>query len=264
MGGADARPSPALTLVFGQADATPCDAALAAAKQAAGKRGRRPPEVGRSLADILSGLPGQCLNRLVAAAKTATFSAQSTLFHEGEPATGCYWVRRGLLKACVLSADGEERLVTLYGPGDIVGELAMIDCMPRFATVSAVTDCQVAFVDAVTFKACLHDYPELHHYLAMTLARRVRDAQEDVAASFLPSTARVARALLKLVAHLGEPIDADHVGIPYPVRHDALAMVAGVARESASRVVASWRLREILSRTSKYPLVVHKANLQRE
>lgn len=222
----------------------------------------RPDDTARPLRQILQNLPKQCADRLIERAKPLAFSARSILFEKGEPADGCYWVQRGLLKASVLSPDGEERLVTVYGPGDIVGELAMIDRLPRFATVAAVTDCRVAFVDAATFQACQQAYPELHYYLASTLARRLRDAQEDVAANFLPSSARVARALLKLMDLLGEPIDADRVGIPYQIRHEALAMVAGVARESASRVLAAWRLRQILSRTSKYPLVVHKANLR--
>jgi CRP/FNR family transcriptional regulator, cyclic AMP receptor protein len=238
----------------------------AATQRIAAPRGApaQPPSEVWPLRQILSDLSGQCVNRLAASAKPFTFSAQSVLFQKGESAAGCYWVQRGLLKASVLSPDGEERLVALYGPGDIVGELAMIDRLPRFATVAAVTDCQVAFVDAATFQACLQTYPELHHSLVSTLAHRLREAQDDVAASFLPSSARVARALLKLMDLLGEPIDADHIGIPYQIRHDALGMVAGVARESASRVLAGWRRRHIISRTSKHPLIVHKADLQRE
>lgn len=258
VGGAYGQQRLAPTFLLAQADK------LQPGPASPAKPTRRVADTGRPLREILSGLPGQCVNRLVGAAKPVTYSARSTLFRKGEPAEGCYWVQRGLLKASVFSPDGEERLVTVYGAGDIVGELAMIDRRPRFATVAAVTDCQVAFVDVATFQACLTSYPELHHCLASTLAQRLRDAQEDVAATFLPSSARVARALLKLIGHLGEPIDADHVGIPYQIRHDALAMVAGVARESASRVVAAWRLRQILGRTAKYPLVVHKTSLQRE
>ena len=246
------------TLSFAQAGGPRLAAARAAAPPS------RPADAARPMRQVLGNLPGQCADRLIARAKPFTLSAPSILFQMGEPADGCYWVQRGLLKASVLSPGGEERLVTVYGPGDIVGELAMVDGLPRFATVAAVTGCQVAFVDAAAFRACQQTYPELNHYLASTLAQRLRDAQEDVAASFLPSPARVARALRKLMDLLGEPLDADRVGIPYQIRHDALAMVAGVARESASRVLAAWRLRQILSRTIKYPLVVHKANLQRE
>jgi CRP/FNR family cyclic AMP-dependent transcriptional regulator len=224
----------------------------------------RPDDSARPMREILSNLPGQCADRLIRSAKLFTFSARSILFRKGDPAEGCYWVQRGLVKASVLSPSGEERLVTVYGPGDIVGELAMIDGLPRFATVASITDCQVSFVDAATFQACQQTYPELQHCIALTLAHRLREAQEDVAASFLPSSARVARALLKLMKLVGKPIDDDRVGIPYQIKHDALAMAAGVARESASRVVAAWRSRHIVSRTSKYPLVVHKTNLQHE
>ncbi|MDP2333884.1 MAG: Crp/Fnr family transcriptional regulator [Reyranella sp.] len=129
------------------------------------------------------------------------------LFQRGAPGDGCYWLQRGVLKVCVASQSGEERTMAILGPGAIVGELAMIDALPRSATVEAITDCDLAFVSGTAFKAGLQDHPEIYSHLVLTLVARLRQAYEELAAaSFLTVKARIARALLQYAEHLGREI----------------------------------------------------------
>ncbi|TAJ38464.1 MAG: Crp/Fnr family transcriptional regulator, partial [Reyranella sp.] len=156
-------------------------------------------------------------------------------------------------------------LLAILGPGAIVGELAMIDALPRSATVEAITDCDLAFVSGTAFKACLQDHPEIYSHLVLTLVARLRQADEEAAAaSFLTVKARIARALLQFAEHLGRETDDGRIEIVHKIQQTDLASMAGVARESVSRTVSDWKRRDVIRKPLPNHYVFHKETLQRE
>ena len=103
----------------------------------------------------------------------------------------------GSNRACSRSASprprGDERILTILGPGSIVGEHAIIDGGPRSATVVAIRDCKLSFISREAFVTCLREYPEIYSDLVSTLVSRLREADDAMAAaSFLTVKARVA------------------------------------------------------------------------
>src|ERR1700745_2229408 len=83
--------------------------------------------------------------QLFYAAQLRHLKAGERLFAIGDPGEGCFLLEQGLLKATVASPLGEERIIALLGPGAIVGELSMIDGLPRSASVVAMRDCVLRF-----------------------------------------------------------------------------------------------------------------------
>lgn len=65
--------------------------------------------------------------------------------------------------------------VATFGPGDCVGELALIDHGPRTATVTAATDMKVLVIGAREFAGIIDDVPPIAHKLLKALAARIRD-----------------------------------------------------------------------------------------
>src|SRR5262245_9642099 len=86
-------------------------------------------------------LPETLLSDLFREATAQELRQGDVLFRGGDGGDGCYRVRTGLAKVVVTSKQGEERIISLLGPGAIVGELSMIDGGPRSASVIAVADC---------------------------------------------------------------------------------------------------------------------------
>jgi CRP/FNR family transcriptional regulator, cyclic AMP receptor protein len=189
-----------------------------------------------------------------------------TLFEIGAIGDGCYWLEEGVLKVSIASPQGAERILAILGPGSIVGELAMLDGLPRSATVQALRDSRLTFVARSIFLECLRDYPGLYSHLVTILVERMRQADDEVgAASFLSLKARVARALLQFAKHLGEPTGTpDELLIRHRIRQVDLAALAHVARENVSRIMSEWTKRKIIDRRSSLGLVIHKARLERE
>jgi CRP/FNR family cyclic AMP-dependent transcriptional regulator len=187
----------------------------------------------RSFSGILPNLPIQFSEGLLANAKPRSLIEREVLFEAGDDADGCSRLEQGPLKVCIASPQGDERILTILGPGSIVGELAIIDGLPRSATVVAIRDCKLSFISREAFISCIREYPEIYGDLVSTLASRLREADEAMAAaSFLTVKARVARALLELAEHLGRETESGRIVILHKIRQSDIAAMAGVAREN--------------------------------
>src|SRR5262245_57346932 len=199
---------------------------------------------------ILSRLPERLSAQLFAGAKTCHLRAGATLFAAGDSGDGCYRLERGLLKVIITSPRGEERILAILGPGEIAGELAIIDRQPRSASVIAVKDCELSFISQRSFEKCTKQDPDIYRFLVNVLALRLRETDEGVAAdSFLTVKSRLARALLELTEYLGEDAGEGRVLIRHKIGQIDLAAMAGVARENVSRVLRDWKRRDLVTRS---------------
>ena len=202
---------------------------------------------------ILSSLPERLSAQLFAGAKPCRLRAGEALFAAGDPGNGCYRLERGLLKVIITSPRGEERILAILGPGEIAGELSIIDRQPRSASVIAVKDCELSFVSQQNFENCMKRDPDIYRYLVNVLALRLRETNEAVAAdSFLTVQARLARAFLELIEYLGEGAGGGRVLIRHRIGQSDLAAMAGVARENVSRALSDWKQRDLVTRSSGF------------
>src|SRR6266446_10155131 len=219
----------------------------------------------RNVPGILPNLPIQFSARLLANAKPQSLAERAVLFQAGDVANGCYRLEQGLLKVSIASPQGDERILTILGPGSIVGELAIIDGLPRSATVVAIRDCKLSFISREAFLGCLREYPEIYSDLVSTLVSRLREADEAMAAaSFLTVKARVARALLELAEHLGRETESGQTVILHKIRQSDIAAMAGVARENVSRTLSELKRRGVISQSSSYYFINDEQKLLRE
>jgi CRP/FNR family transcriptional regulator, cyclic AMP receptor protein len=199
-------------------------------------------------------------------ARVYQLKAGGVLVAAGTVGDSCYRLDNGLLKVTVTSTSGEERIVAILGPGAIVGELAMIDQMPRSASVVALRDSVLRVISREAYEKRVLAYPETKQALLKILAFRLRQADEELAAStFLSVKARVARALLELAELIGKPSGPKCIVLDEKISHADLAAMAGVARENASRVLGEWRRRNlVLTGNSPHYVLNDVAALERE
>jgi CRP/FNR family cyclic AMP-dependent transcriptional regulator len=202
---------------------------------------------------------------LFANAKPVRISAGQVLFIAGDPGDGCYRVEQGLLKVSIIAPSGAERILAIVGTGGIVGELSVIDGLPRSASVTAVRDSKLNFISRAVFQAFADEYPEVYRYLVSLLAARLRDTDEVVAAgSFLPLKGRVARALIDLSEAFGQDVGQGRLLIRQKISQGDIAAMAGIARENVSRILNEWIRLKLVSRLSGYYCLENKGRLKRE
>jgi CRP-like cAMP-binding protein len=215
--------------------------------------------------NLLSDLPDRLSAGLLEHGASKHLAADEVLFLAGDPGDGFYRLDEGLLKVSIASATGAERILAILGPGAIVGDLAIIDGLPRSASVSALRDCKLRFVSRKSFETFARKEPEIYHYLAKVLATRLRLTDQIVAAgSFLPLKGRVARALLDLAHAFGKNVGGGRVVIRQKVSQGDLAAMAGIARENVSRIMNDWMRAKVITRLSGYYCLEDPAKIEHE
>jgi CRP/FNR family cyclic AMP-dependent transcriptional regulator len=197
--------------------------------------------------------PEAMISELFRHAAVRVLEDGKALFRAGDAGDGCYRLKTGLVKIVVTSQLGEERIISLLGPPAVVGELSMIDGEPRSASVIAISDCSLLFVSREKFEKYVESHPEAIRYLVRTLASRLRQADDALAAStFLSVRARLARAMLILSEHVGETTEGGEIILHIKIGQGDLAAMAGIARENVSRTLSEWRKQDLVTRSGEY------------
>lgn len=168
-------------------------------------------------------------------ARRRRFAPREVVFHEGDPAESMHIVVRGHFAVRITTPLGEVATVRVIRAGEFFGELAVIAPGPRNATLVALDRAETLSIS----KALLDDLrarrPAVDGVITAALVHEVRRLTVAlVEALYLPADKRVLQRLLDLSGRLGSddgPLDV------VPVTQEELAQLAGVARETANRVL---------------------------
>jgi CRP/FNR family transcriptional regulator, cyclic AMP receptor protein len=218
-----------------------------------------------SAKSLLSGLPEHLSSKLFGKATPSRLAADEVLFLAGDAGDGCYRVEEGLLKVAMVSRAGNERILAFLGPGAVVGEMSIIDGLPRSASVVAVRDSKLGFLSRAAFEDFAKEHPEVYKSLVTMIAARLRETDAALAAgSFLPLRGRVACTLLELAQDFGQDVGCGRIVIRQKIGQSDLAAMAGIARENVSRILNDWKRRKLVSRLSGYYCLENKTQLQNE
>jgi CRP/FNR family transcriptional regulator, cyclic AMP receptor protein len=176
------------------------------------------------------------LERFSRVAVPRSFPSGTRVFHEGDQSDACYIVRNGSFRVTREHSDGRAITLANLGPGDIFGELAMLDGEVRSASVEALDDGELLALPGADVRALLSRHPEITVKLVAALVRRLRQANERISRqSFQTVPSRVAGVLSQLVA---EEAPFDGEGVTIRMNQADLAQLAGTSRESVSRFLA--------------------------
>ena len=153
----------------------------------------------------------------------------------------------------------------MLGPGAVFGELGMLDGGRRSTTVQAIRPSELHFVSREKFDSLSLTDPKLLQHFLDTLVRRLRRADQEVAASLLPIKVRVARALFEMIDLFGENENpAGTVVVTQHLRQTDIAALAGVSRESLTQVIAALKRQGVLKQLSRFSFRIDRVRLDNE
>jgi CRP/FNR family transcriptional regulator, cyclic AMP receptor protein len=177
------------------------------------------------------------LERFSRVAVPRSFPEGTRVFHEGDRSDACYIVRSGSFRVTREHSDGRAITLANLGPGDIFGELAMLDGEVRSASVEATSDGELLALPGGDVRSLLGRHPEITVKLVAALVRRLRLANERISRqSFQTVPSRVAGVLSQLLADEGPGVEGG--GLTIRMNQADLAQLAGTSRESVSRFLA--------------------------
>lgn len=176
---------------------------------------------------------------LAECAKTVRLRAGEILFNKGDEGDSLYLVRQGTIRIGVLADDGREITYAMMQPGNLFGEIALLDNGPRTTDSTALTACTLVSISRRKVLEYLLADPQQMLRMVRTLCNRVRKADElleDI--FFLSLEGRLAKHLLVLGNALGD-IDAIK-GITLKISQQEMAEQIGIRRESVNRWLSKW------------------------
>ncbi|HTR76414.1 MAG TPA: Crp/Fnr family transcriptional regulator [Solirubrobacterales bacterium] len=178
------------------------------------------------------------LERFSHVAVPRSFPAGTRVFHEGDSSDACYIVREGSFRVTREHSDGRAITLATLGPGEIFGELAMLDGDKRSASAESITDGTLLALPANDVRALLARNPEIALKLVAGLVRRLRQANARLSRqSFQTVPSRVAGILLQL-SRDNQDGEGEPTEITIRMNQTDLAQLAGTSRESVSRFLA--------------------------
>ena len=214
---------------------------------------------------LLSGLPADVVEELMAVSVVKQLADGECVYAQGDDGDGLFGVVQGRIRLSNSSREGKELLVMLVEPGDWIGEVSLLDGLPRSLDAFAMGDCAVLFLPRIRFDALLKAKPELYQYFIPMLCRKLRLALSYVeGVALFPLPARLAQRILELLAFYGVNDDKPGMLIDVHLPQEDLAKMLGVSRQAISRELKRFESEGIIQLAYGQLRVMDEVALQRE
>ncbi|TQS46295.1 Crp/Fnr family transcriptional regulator [Cryptosporangium phraense] len=176
---------------------------------------------------------------LLAVARRRKFRRNEVLFHEGDPANSLHLIESGHVSVRVTTDAGDSVTLAIAGPGETVGELALLEADPskavRSATVTALEGCETLSLQRDRFDALRQQYPPMDRVLAQLLANQVRRLNGRLLEFlYLPADKRVLRRLANLARAYD---DGQTRPVAVPLTQEVIASLAGTSRPTTNQAL---------------------------
>ncbi len=212
---------------------------------------------------LFAELADEDVRGLMAVARRRTFRAGETIFHRDDPGQVLYLIKEGKVKISLISPDGQEISLVVFGKGEYFGEFALIDGLPRSADAIALEKVECYTLQRSDFQKAIMKNPQIAIQVMEVLSKRLRIADQMIEdLIFLDVYGRVAKKLLELADAHGVKVE-DGIRIDVRLTQQELASMVGASRESVNKVMGYFTEKNFLS-TDKHRITLHRmAELRR-
>lgn len=197
--------------------------------------------------EIFSELDECVLRQLEQLGRQRTYRARETLFQKGDTSDFLVAILSGCVRVCVYSVEGREIVLNIIEPGQVVGEIGMLDNKGRTADAVAIDKVEALLIDRGAVKRVLAQNPEATFKLIETLCTRLRRTSNQVEIiGYRDLPARMAALLLELRSDFGRETETG-VLIDRKLSQRDMARMIASTRESVNRQLRIWANEGVIS-----------------
>lgn len=208
---------------------------------------------------LFGSLTAPDLDALAAVCRLRRFAQGTTLFLADDPGDTLFVLRSGQVKV-VLETSAADHILCLYGPGDTLGELSVIDGKPRSATIIAIEPVVAYTLSRPELLALIARRPTIGIALMSRMAGMVRRVNEHVQDFLsLDAAGRIAKRLLELAEGHGQE-EEDGLGVTVQLTQRELGQMVAVSTEKTNRVLQQFERRGILT-TCRRRITIRRPDL---
>ncbi|MDC0831906.1 hypothetical protein AY599_22775 [Leptolyngbya valderiana BDU 20041] len=207
------------------------------------------PELEQKLrsAPFFAGLPERVLDEALAHVVTRTHPPNQVILLENDWGSSVYFILEGWAKIRTYNLDGKEVTLNILGTGELFGEMAALDEVPRSTDVITLAPTTIGNMPAQDFVHLVKTEPLAGIRLAQLMGRRLRQVNRRLRLRESDSTSRVADILLFLAEGQGTPDETGGMEIPN-LPHRELSSLSGLARETVTRVLSKLEKKGLIER----------------
>lgn len=186
---------------------------------------------------LFSDLTDRELSLLSATGRRQKFPAKNMVFQEGEPGDVLLVILSGRVKVLLSGKHGQEFILTMLGPGNFFGEMALLEAAPRSATVMTVEPCEFLLLEQNDLIGLLKTQPLIAVKILKHLSQRLRKTNEQIRSLVMFDIyGRVGRCLLNLAETQGGRANGQFL-VPNRPSFQEMAKMVGCSRETLSRAI---------------------------
>lgn len=185
---------------------------------------------------LFGNLPTEAIHALSAVSSELKFAAGQSVFREGDPGNGIYWVKEGQIAiSCAVGTSGPLVLTRVF-PGDFFGEMAVLDQLPRSANAVAESESVLWFIPRAEVQEVLRRVPELGSLFLQRFSGRMRDFNRQYIDQALQADriAMVGRLATSVVHDLKTPLTIINLSTELAVRENATMECRRAAQKSVN------------------------------
>lgn len=206
---------------------------------------------------IFKGLNDEEVLDLISVAKKRTFRSGDVIFHREDSGQMLYIIKEGKVKICLISPDGQEISLVVFGKGEYFGEFALLDGLPRSADAIALEKVECYTLQRADFQNAIMKKPRIAIQVMEVLCERLRKTDQQVEDLIvLDVYGRVAKKLLELAETHGVQKE-NGILINVRLTQQDLAAMVGASRESVNKVLGYFTDKEFIT-TDKHKFTLHR------
>ena len=213
---------------------------------------------------IFKGLDDKEVHDLITIAKKRIFRSGEVIFHRDDPGQMLYIIKEGKVKICLISPDGQEISLVVFGKGEYFGEFALLDGLPRSANAIALEKVECYTLLRSDFHSVIKKNPKIAIQVMEVLCERLRKTDQKVEDLIvLDVYGRVAKKLLELAETHGLKQEDGSILINMRLTQQDLAAMVGASRESVNKVLGHYTDKQYIT-TDKHKITLRRvADLKR-
>lgn len=197
-------------------------------------------------APFFLGLPEETVEKATAHVVTRSHPANQVILLENDWGSSVYFILSGWVKIRTYNLDGKEVTLNILGKGELFGEMAPLDEVPRSTDVITLAPTLIGNMPSQDFVHLLNTEPQSGIRLAKLMARRLRQVNRRLRLRESDSVSRVADILLFLADGQGKE---SQKGTEIPnLPHRELSSLSGLARETVTRVLSKLEKKGLIAR----------------
>ena len=195
---------------------------------------------------LLADLTAEDLARLAEKVELVEVRRRQVVFLPGDPGHSVYFVNGGRVKISKVTRDGKELTLAYRGPGEVFGELALVDGGPREDMAEAMDTALLTVMARGDFEALV----DREHGIAVRLTRVLAERRREIEAKiehlvFKDVNAKLASLLLRLAGEYGV-VDARGTLVALKITHQEMANIIGSTRETVSLTLSQFKRRGLV------------------